>query len=182
MRYAVLLLCSVLIVGTSAVAQTAPASSTAANTTHDAIAIPPAHPITLAQAKEILKMTGADQMKNQMIESMMAELRHAFPPYMPEDVIEDFQTSLEKADLDDTVIPIYQKYLSQQDAAAIIAFYKTPAGQHMLTALPEISRESQQAGALLGEKVVREVIERHKAEIEAAAKKYQEMHSLSSQP
>lgn len=50
----------------------------------------------------------------------------------------------------------------------------------MLTALPEITRESMQAGGQLGAKVAREVIERHMAEIKAAAMKYKEEHATPS--
>lgn len=38
-------------------------------------------------------------------------------------------------------IPIYQRHISRTDADAIIAFYSSPAGQHILDAQPVIMRE-----------------------------------------
>lgn len=37
--------------------------------------------------------------------------------------------------------PIYQRHISRSDADAVIAFYSSPAGQHMLDELPAIQRE-----------------------------------------
>lgn len=38
-------------------------------------------------------------------------------------------------------IPIYQRHISRTDADALIAFYSSPAGQHILDAQPVILRE-----------------------------------------
>lgn len=134
MRYAVLLLCSVLMGGTYAVAQAAPAASAASKSTIEsqpataAMPSPPAHPMTQAQVEEMLKLTHADKLKNQMMETMMAQLSHEFPPYMPKDVLTDLLSSMEKANLNKTVIPIYQKYLSQKDARRSSRSTKPPQG------------------------------------------------------
>ena len=179
MRYTALLLSAVLIAGVPAVAQSVPAS-TSSHAAKSAHAAPPAHPLTTAQAEELLKLTGADHMKKQMVDGMVAYLRQTFPPYVPKDVLTDFQTSLEKINVNSATIKIYKKHMSQKDAAAIIAFYKTPAGRHMMTEMPAIMSESRRAAAMMGDEVAHQVIERHKAEIEAAAKKYQASHSQAS--
>ncbi len=44
------------------------------------------------------------------------------------------------------VIPIYQKYLNEEDVQKINAFYETPTGQKLLKVQPKIARESMQAG------------------------------------
>jgi uncharacterized protein len=183
MRYAVLLLCSVLIGGTYAVAQATPASKTASTSSSSAQALPappPLHPLTVAQAREILKLTGADRLRNQVMRRMMTGLQGVFPPYMPKDVVQDLEKNLEAIDMDSITVKIYQEHISEKDAAAIIAFYKTPAGQRMLKVMPVIVKETQEAGEKAGERVGREVVERHMAEIKAAAKKYEEEHSKSS--
>jgi len=41
----------------------------------------------------------------------------------------------------DDAIPIYQRHISRADADALIAFYSSPAGQHILDAQPVIMRE-----------------------------------------
>jgi hypothetical protein len=70
----------------------------------------------------------------------------------------------------------FQQHLSTEDAAAIIAFYKSPAGKHMIAVMPKVLNEGQDAGAQLGQQVMLDVIQRHKDEIDAAAKVYHEEH------
>jgi hypothetical protein len=108
---------------------------------------------------------------------MMAEMRQSFPPFMPQDVVEDLETSLEKIDFEPMAVEAYQKYVSSEDAAQVIAFYKTAAGRHLVGALPQITLEMQADGTKAGTKVVQEVITRHMDEIKAAATKYRDANS-----
>jgi len=48
--------------------------------------------------------------------------------------------------------------------------------------LPAITRESQEAGAKLGQQIAMEVIQAHKAEIQAAAQKYEQQNSAPAAP
>ena len=41
----------------------------------------------------------------------------------------------------DDIVPVYQKYLSKQDVAAVTAFYSSDVGQRFFTALPKIQEE-----------------------------------------
>ncbi len=182
MRYAVLLLSSVLIVGTSAVAQTAPATSAVMPQATAVSQAPPLHPITVAQCKELMHLTGAVRLGRQSMDQMMKYLRGVVPPYIPKDVMDDMQASMDNIDLASMVTKIYQKHISEKDAVAIIAFYKTTAGQDLLKEMPAIARESEEAGAKAGQQVAHAVLERHKAEILAAAKKYEASQSSSQQP
>jgi len=49
--------------------------------------------------------------------------------------------------LHDATVHTYAKYLSESDLEALVTFYKTPAAQHYITALPEISQEAMKAGS-----------------------------------
>jgi uncharacterized protein len=44
-------------------------------------------------------------------------------------------------------IPIYQKYLSHDDAIALISFYSSPTGQRFLDRMPALVKEAGEAGA-----------------------------------
>ena len=50
----------------------------------------------------------------------------------------------------DATAHVYAKYLTEADLEALVAFYKSPAGQKYIAALPEISQEAMKAG---GEKL-----------------------------
>jgi len=129
----------------------------------------------------MLQMTGALEMKEQLLHSVMNYFRTSMP-FMPKDVSDDLEQSFGKLDLETPIIAIYKQHISASDADAIIAFYKTPAGKDMIQAMPEIMQQSQQVGLQLGRKTAQEVVERHRPEIEAAAKQYQQEHAPKPAP
>jgi hypothetical protein len=49
------------------------------------------------------------------------------------------------------VIPVYQKHLTGEEAAGLIAFMRSPIGQAFIEKTPQIMIESMQIGARLGE-------------------------------
>jgi hypothetical protein len=59
----------------------------------------------------------------------------------------------------DQTAAIYAKYLLMDDINALIQFYQTPAGQHALTALPQITSESTQIGANLARENIPHIFE-----------------------
>jgi hypothetical protein len=95
---------------------------------------------------------------------------------MPADVVEDLRRSLGTADFAGAMVRSFQQHLSQEDADAIIAFYKSPAGQRMIAVMPNILDEGRAAGSELGRQVTLEVVGRHKDEIDAAARTYRDAH------
>jgi hypothetical protein len=172
MRKLAWLACAAMMMSLPAVAQ-----QTEWNPEHAAQdAAAPEHPITVEQVHEMMQLTGAMGLARQAMQSLMPAIRQMMPPYVPADVMDDMNRRLLSADLETTVIHSYQRHLSTEDGTAIIAFYKTPAGQRLLGAMPQIMKDSQQAGARLGQQVVTAVIETHRAEIDAARAKYVQEH------
>lgn len=176
------LLASTLILATASFGQqsTAPAGASSGRSPSQAstgVDQPPEHPCTPAQVRELLELTGANHLKEQAMRGMMTYMQKSLPPFMPKDVIDDLEASLEKIDLEPMAIESYQKHISTEDATQLIAFYKTPAGKRVVQVLPVITQELQEEGAKQGVKVSREVIERHADEIRAAASKYQQDHA-----
>ncbi|MGC2164352.1 MAG: DUF2059 domain-containing protein [Silvibacterium sp.] len=180
MRYASVLAIT-LIFAASALAQQTPASSQtharSANAQAQVAIQPPAHPITPAQVHEILELTGANHLAVQIMRGMMVNLRKSFPPYVPKDVIDDLEASMEKMDFESMAVVAYQKHISTEDAAQAITFYKTPAGRRIIGVMPQVVGEMQANGAKAGMQISQQVIARHMDEIKAAAEKYQQEHS-----
>lgn len=164
----------------------APATSPSAPASEPAIK-PPANPITPAQIKEMQELTGAETTKKRIVANAMQFYRSQFPPYIPTDVIEDLDKSLQNADLESHAAEIYPKYLSTEDATKIIEFYKSPAGQRMIAAQPYMMTEMQRSAVQVAQQTAKDVMTRHKAEIEAAQQKYmqqqqQQKPSLATPP
>lgn len=143
---------------------------------------PPAHPLTAIQAHELMKLTGTDQIKTRLVENIMSYFQQRFPPFIPADVRTDLQASLDKMDIDTPTVATYQRYLSTEDAAKAIEFYRTPAGKDLLAVTPVMMGDIQKSALQNGQDTARAVIERHKTEIEAAQKAYQAQHPQPSAP
>lgn len=169
---ALLLLALPLMAATTTAKPGNGASAAAAATSENP---PPAHPVTADQVYQILSLTGGDTLRREMLDGMVPHLREMMP-YMPADVVDDIQRSLGAADYEAAMVRALQQRLSTEDAAAIIAFYQSPAGHHMVAVMPAAVDDGRRAAAELGQQVMFEVIRRHKDEIDAAAKLYHEEH------
>ena len=141
---------------------------------------PPAHPVTAAQVYEILELTGTNTQKREMLDGLLPHLREMMP-WIPEDVVADLQRTLGTADFEGAMVRSFQQHLSAEEAAQIIAFYTSPAGKHMIAVMPAVLNEGQDAVADLGQQVMLAVMQRHKDEIDAAAKVYHEEHPQKPQ-
>lgn len=108
------------------------------------------------------------------------EQQRARAPFIPNDVWQDFETSFAKVDFSQVFLPVYQKYLSQDDAAQALKFYRTPAGQDTLKVMPALMGEIGQASEQKGEEITKQVLERHRQEIEAAEKKYEQSRAAGA--
>lgn len=56
-------------------------------------------------------------------------------------VLKDFDTD---GILDD-IVPVYQRHLTKEDVAAMLAFYETPTGQKILREQPAMTKEAMKA-------------------------------------
>ncbi len=141
---------------------------------------PPAHPVTAAQVYDILELTGTNTQKREMLDGLLPHLREMMP-WMPQNVVADLQRTLGAADFEGAMVRSFQQHLSTEEAAQIIAFYRSPAGKHMIAVMPSVLNEGQDAVADLGQQVMLDVMQRHKDEIDAAAKVYHEEHPQKPQ-
>ncbi len=164
-------------------AQTAPSGQSATSPSNRNIGSltpgtppPPANPITLAQTRELLDLMGYKKIEENNWSQMIAMNKQA-APFIPEDVWTDVQTSISGIDYPTLMQPIYAKYLSTEDAAKALEFYRTPAGKRVLQAMPQMLGESVSAAQQKGRQAGRDAIEKHRPEIEAAQKKYQAEHA-----
>lgn len=68
-------------------------------------------------------------------------------------------------ELEKEIIPLYAKYLNAEEVRQVVAFYKTPVGNKLLTTFPQIMGES----SMIAQKVVMPRVEKH---IEKFASEY----------
>jgi uncharacterized protein len=118
-----------------------------------------------ADIQRLLEMTGSGALATQSMAEMEKTVRpmvtDALPPgeYRAKLVdlfFERFRAKSDPALLMSLVIPIYDKYYSDEDIKGLIQLYETPLGKKMLISLPKVMAESQAAGTKWGEQIGRQ--------------------------
>lgn len=113
--------------------------------------------------EELISISGAgstfQSIVPQMFDMMRQQIKNVPEAYWDEAEKEMTQTA--NAELAAMLVPVYQKYLSQQELDEIIAFYHTPAGKKLAESSPKISGEAlaigQQWGMQLGQKIYQQL-------------------------
>jgi hypothetical protein len=126
-----------------------------------------------SRIRELMDLTGAKNMGQQLIEAGMEQFRSSVLDSQPDNprakqfvdaFVTRFQKHFDSSSLTNEVIPIYNKHLSDEDVKGLLEYYHSPLGQRMLKALPAVARESQEKGYALGQKAAEETMEELKAE------------------
>jgi uncharacterized protein len=121
-----------------------------------------------ASIRQLMELTGTRSLGNQMMQAGMEQFRTSVTESQPDNprakqfidaFVANFQKHFNPDALTEKIIPIYDKYLTEEDVDGLLQYYRSPLGQRMLKALPEIARESQQAGYSLGQKAAQETLE-----------------------
>lgn len=120
-----------------------------------------AQPATKESIQTLMQTTGAENMAQQMASQIIPMLKKLVPE-APDRFWDDFFKEINAEQINELIIPIYQKYLTEQDVQAINAFYQSPAGQKLIRVQPQISKESMIAGQLWGQQIAEKVIAKYK--------------------
>jgi len=162
---------AVLVCTVAAVGQTASAPAVSADISSLA---PPAHPASEAQIREYLALTHTIETAHQLIKDELHTSRTTSAAYLTPGFWDDMEAALMQIDLAQYFIPAFQKYFSEEDMAATIAFYKSPTGQRLLNAQPFIASVAKESLTAAGQQAGMEVGKKHAAEIESLMKQSQQ--------
>ena len=122
-----------------------------------------AKPASPESVRQLLNNSNSGEMGMQMIDQMLPMMKQIVPD-APEQFWQDFRAEVNADEMIEMVIPIYQKYLTEEDIQAINAFYNTPEGQKLIRVQPYIMQESMQAGQQWGEELSNRVIKKYQEE------------------
>jgi hypothetical protein len=114
--------------------------------------------VRLALARELLVVTQADQAFYRGVELALPGQRAANPK-IPEIFWTEFMQRIKDGlpGFTARVAPIYASRLTAEDLRAIIAFYRTPAGQHFAREQVDLARGLMEEGQKWGAEVAAEV-------------------------
>ena len=129
--------------------------------------------------RRLLEITKAVELSSQAGEQAIAQLKGSLAqlpanvggqlsPEVMEKITSVFEEEMRKEFTAEKVVssitPIYEKYLSDDDVKALIAFYESPLGQKVIDVLPQIMREAFEDGAARGQAAALRAIERLRVE------------------
>lgn len=115
--------------------------------------------------RALMNKIGAGEIGVQVANQMLPPLKKAIPE-APEEFWQDVMKEIQPDALIDLVIPIYQKYLSQEDIDNLSAFYDTETGKKFIRVQPAIMNESMQLGREWGREIATKIIESYKEKYE----------------
>jgi uncharacterized protein len=163
-------------------ASIAPAQSTQTTSgpAAEASLAPPEHPATADQIREYLSLTNAIESAHKAMAQSLKTSRTTSAPYFTASFWDDMETAVMNLDMVPPLITAYQKYFSQEDMAATIAFYKSPAGQRLLAAQPYITSVASDVLRDLGRQAGEQVGLKHQEEIQRLMKQSQPVPLVNS--
>lgn len=112
-----------------------------------------------AVIREIIRVTGSEQLGSQMAAAMMGQLKQAYPQ-VPEEVWKEFTAALDPAEATALMIPVYSKHFTIGELRELLAFYSTPLGQKLIREMPAVMQESSEIGGAWGQRKMEDIIRR----------------------
>jgi hypothetical protein len=132
--------------------------SAAAQTTPPADA---AHREKLADIRKLMTLTGGDKMANQMLDQMAQSMRAQGGPDFDK-YFAEFRKEFDLNKVFDLQIGAYDKYLSDEDVKAMVAFYESPAGKRMVEAMPQIMGDMMKGAMQISQEIAAKVAQKVK--------------------
>lgn len=102
--------------------------------------------------RELLEVTGAKKQSEQVMKSMISYFqggKQEVDAKLWEKIIKEINID----EMIELVIPIYNKYYTEEDLDQIIAFYQTAVGKKTVELLPLITAESMEASQVWAVKI-----------------------------
>ncbi|MEH2245905.1 DUF2059 domain-containing protein [Nostoc sp.] len=111
--------------------------------------------------KKLLEISVTKNLFRSLITQLSNEFKSEYPQ-VPQKFWETFAAELNPDDLIKEMIPIYNKYFTNEEIKQLIAFYQTPVGQKTLN--PQILQEATSIGIRYGKEVAQRALNKLEAE------------------
>ena len=95
-------------------------------------------------------------MMNQMIASLKTTHSKAGDEFW-----ENFKKEIKAEDIENMIIPIYDKHYTESDIDQLIAFYNSSIGKKMIATMPQVMQES----VIVGQNWAKQIIEKSQAKL-----------------
>ncbi|MDN5423600.1 MAG: DUF2059 domain-containing protein, partial [Chryseobacterium sp.] len=112
-----------------------------------------------AKVRELIKVMGADKMAISGMQQQMQEIKKN-SPNISDEFFNEFVAEVTTDRITEVYIPIYAKYYTESEIDELIKFYKSPVGKKTISVLPDIMKESIDAGGKMGRDIAIKVKEK----------------------
>ena len=119
---------------------------------------------------ELLEISDSYKIALQLMGQSMEAVKNGFNDSLPNNkkipdevwanLVNEAKYEMDQESFYDILIPIYSKYLTSNDIKGIIAFYRSDAGKKLTRVMPNIARDSGQAGQEWAKKSMHKIIPR----------------------
>lgn len=111
--------------------------------------------------RKLLEVTGSSKLGMQVLDNIVDMYKRSYAQ-VDHTFWDEFRKEINAGELVNLVIPIYDKFYTEQELTQLITFYESPLGKKVVQTLPGIMQESMRAGEewgkQIGEKVVKRLI------------------------
>ena len=107
--------------------------------------------------RQMLELNGSTNASAQVMKTMLGSFEKMYPK-VDKKIWEEFAKEIKTDDLIELVIPVYDKYYTEEDVDQLIVFYNSPIGKKVAETLPAISQESMVAGQAWGKQIAEKVV------------------------
>lgn len=111
--------------------------------------------------QKLLELTGSGKVGAQVAKQMIVTFQKTYPK-VDQKIWDELANEIKAEDLIALMIPIYDKYYTEDDVDQLIVFYNTPIGKKSTEVLPAISQESMAAGQAWGRKIGEKIAQKLK--------------------
>ena len=110
--------------------------------------------------KILLELMGSKEQFEMAIDQIIDIQKDSFNESLNRDFYEEFRNRLKKEgfeEISNKLLPIYLKYLTEEEIDGLIKFYNSEVGKSFITKQPLIMKESMQVGAEWGRQMALEI-------------------------
>jgi uncharacterized protein len=114
-----------------------------------------------AAIRNLIEITQVSKMGDNISAALTNQVRNVMGRAIPAEQLpkfmdtftQKFTSSAPSSNVTDAIVQVYAKHFTLEDVQELTKFYQTPLGQRVVKTMPEVSQESEQAGAKIDQKV-----------------------------
>jgi hypothetical protein len=116
-----------------------------------------------ANIRRLLELSGSNRIAVQVMHQQLEYFKANYPQ-IPEKFWQEIERESGTIDFVSIIVPVYAKYLSDQEVKDVITFYESAAGKKFFLVLPSMLQEAMPLFQAKGDEISHRVLDRMKAE------------------